>query len=187
MAPSPTIRRARLHSRSETTRQADLEAQRWQTLDVAEAALDVECREATVPSQEIDREGPQQVDQVQGIRRAVYVGLALAFLAIGLVGAVLPGLPTTPFLLLTSYFLVRSSPALHARVMRIPVVGRFVNDWREKRGVRPRVKLLAVVTVLAVVGCSLALSVLPAFLKFVITGLAAVGLTVIWRLPTIAD
>lgn len=124
---------------------------------------------------------------VRGVRRAIYLVLALLFLGLGLAGAVLPVLPTTPFLLLMSYFLVRSSPKLHARVMRLPVVGRFLRDWEEKRGVRTRVKIIAVVTVLSLVGASLLVSTLPLLAKLVIIALAAVGLTVVWRLPTIAD
>ncbi len=139
-------------------------------------------------TQELAREASANTPrQVTGIRRAVYVIAGCGFLALGILGAFLPGLPTTPFLLLTSFFLVRSSPALHARVMRLPVVGQFLNDWRENGGIRPRVKVLATATVLAVVGLSLALSIAPLIFKVVISGLAMVGLTVIWRLPTLPD
>ncbi len=114
-----------------------------------------------------------------------YIGIAFGFLGLGFLGAFLPGLPTTPFLLLTSYFLVRSSPRLHAKVLKMPIVGRFLADWREKRGIRPRVKVLAFVIVLAVLAISLSVSLLPTFAKVTIASLGAIGLTVIYRLPTI--
>lgn len=169
-------------SRREQTSLRNVEVTALQTLAVAESAVRSEeatCEASTAPQ-------PAAV-QVSGLRRVVYIAVAFAFLGLGFLGAFLPGLPTTPFLLLTSYFLVRSSPRLHAKVTRMPIVGRFLNDWREKRGIRPRVKLLAAVIVLAVLAASLSISLLPTAWKVVIAGLGAIGLTVIFRLPTIRE
>ncbi len=125
--------------------------------------------------------------QVRGIRRVVYVVLALLFLGLGLLGVALPGLPTTPFLLLMSYFLVRSSPRLHDRVVAMPMVGRILRDWQESRGIRLRVKLIATAMIAAVVAVSLLSQTLNTPAKTVIVLLVATGLTVIWRLPTIRE
>ena len=122
--------------------------------------------------------------QVRGIRRVVYVVLALLFLGLGLLGVVLPGLPTTPFLLLMSYFLVRSSPRLHDRVVAMPLVGRLLRDWQESRGIRLRVKLVATGMMAAVTSVSLFSQTLNTPAKTVIVLLVATGLAVIWRLPT---
>ena len=126
-------------------------------------------------------------EPVRGVRRAIYVTLAMLSLGIGMIGVALPGLPTTPFLLLMSYFLVRSSPTLHARVVQIPVVGKPIREWRETRGVRPHVKQIALFMVCAAVVVSLASSATPPLFKVAIVILAACGLLVIWRLPTVRD
>lgn len=123
---------------------------------------------------------------VRGPRRWAYLLLAGVFLALGFLGVFLPLLPTTPFLLLMSYFLFRSSPALHERVMRWPVVGKPLREWREKRGVRRSVKVLAFVMVGAAVIATL-LSAAPAPAKAVVTPLALIGLYVVWRLPVITS
>lgn len=128
--------------------------------------------------------GNDQPAKVRGVRRAAYIALAALFLALGLLGVVLPGLPTTPFLLLTSYYLTRSSPWLHDKVMRIPFVGRPIRDWRDHRGVRSHVKATAYVTVFAVVAVTLA-SHAVITIKVITVSLAALGLGVVWRLPTL--
>lgn len=125
--------------------------------------------------------------QVRGLRRALYLSAAAVLLGIGLLGVLLPGLPTTPFLLLMSYFLLRSSPWLHARVLRLPVVGRAIHDWRERGGVRSRTKILAYGMVLGVVGMSLVSPSTQTCIKVAIVVLALIGVGVVWRLPTLAE
>jgi uncharacterized protein len=129
-----------------------------------------------------DRSPPEQV---RGVRRALYVALAGLCLGLGLLGAVLPGLPTTPFLLVMSFLLLRSSPWLHAQVLRLPIVGKYVREWDEKRGVRRGVKILAAAWVILAVALVVVATGLAVPWKILVVALALVGLMVIWRLPTI--
>ncbi len=46
-----------------------------------------------------------------------------------LVGLVVPGVPTVPFLLATSYYLARSSPALNERLRRTALFGPILREW----------------------------------------------------------
>jgi uncharacterized protein len=121
---------------------------------------------------------------VRGLRRIVFLLFAGLFFALGAIGAVLPGIPTTPFLLLMSYFLLRSSPKLYDRVLRIPFVGRVLDDWHRHRAVQWHIKVLATLTVLTVVVISAWSSALAVSSKTTIAILAAIGLWIVWRLPT---
>lgn len=56
------------------------------------------------------------------------------FLLLGIAGAFLPLLPTTPFLLLAAYFYSKSSHKLHSWILNHKYLGPPVNDW-EKSGV----------------------------------------------------
>jgi uncharacterized membrane protein YbaN (DUF454 family) len=123
--------------------------------------------------------------RVRGWRKALYLLLAMLSLSLGLLGIVLPGLPTTPFVLLGSFFLVRSSTQLHERLMASRLFGGVLRDWYIHRGLRPHVRARAIAVVAIVVAVSLVIARPPLQVVLAIAALAALGLLVIWRLPSI--
>lgn len=123
-----------------------------------------------------------------GFRRRLYVALGLMFVGIGILGAVLPVLPTTPWLLIASYFFARSSPQLEAWLRSTPYFGPLIRDWEEHRGVRPRVKASAIGVVVLVVGCTCLFSRAPEWAKWSAAGLAAVGVgCILFVVPTVRE
>lgn len=64
-------------------------------------------------------------------------------LALGAIGVLLPGLPTTPFLLLAAWSAARGWPTLETRLLKHPKYGPMIRDWRERRAVPRRAKWLA--------------------------------------------
>lgn len=77
------------------------------------------------------------------IRQMLWRCLASVFLGLGALGVVLPGLPTTPFLLVAAWAGARGWPALEARLLDHPRYGHLIRDWRERRAVPRRAKWLA--------------------------------------------
>ncbi|MBB74611.1 MAG: hypothetical protein CMJ75_08865 [Planctomycetaceae bacterium] len=121
-----------------------------------------------------------------GSRRLLYLALAALFFALGLLGVFLPLLPTTPLMLLTSYFLVRSYPPLNERLLRSRWIGPVLQDWQQRRGVRRTVKTKSIILVVLVV----AMSVYFAdawWLRMTIVAVASVGVLVICKLPVVTD
>jgi uncharacterized membrane protein YbaN (DUF454 family) len=125
--------------------------------------------------------------RVRGWRKTMYLVLAGVALLLGLLGIVLPGLPTTPFVLLGSYFLVRSSQTLHERLMASRVFGGVLRDWYVHRGLRPHMRARAVAVVALVVAVSLVIARPPLPVVLAIVALAVCGLMVIWRLPSVRE
>jgi len=68
-------------------------------------------------------------------------GILFAFLA--LLGALLPLLPTTPFLLLSAACFYRSSAKFYHWIFHNPLFGHYLRDYKEGRGVPLRVKATA--------------------------------------------
>ena len=64
------------------------------------------------------------------------------FFVLGVIGAFLPIVPTTPFLLLAALCFSKSSPRFHGWLLAMPVFGAGVEDWRLRRVIRPRAKFL---------------------------------------------
>jgi uncharacterized membrane protein YbaN (DUF454 family) len=71
--------------------------------------------------------------------------LALGWISVGLaiLGALLPLLPTTPFLTLAVWCFVRSSEKAHAWIYRQPLLGPTLRDWEERGAIARRSKILA--------------------------------------------
>ncbi|MCV0386141.1 MAG: YbaN family protein [Nitrobacter sp.] len=79
------------------------------------------------------------------MRRTIFKLLGMLCVGLGAVGAVLPIMPTVPFLLLAVYFFARSNPELERRILDHPHWGPQVRDWRERRAISRRSKTIAIV------------------------------------------
>ena len=121
------------------------------------------------------------------IRGFLYVTGGWACLGLAALGAVLPLLPTTPFVLLASWCFYRGSPRIHAWLHRSRTFGPTLDDWQHYRGIRKSMKYRTIVLVAAVVAGSLVLNSLPWWMKYLVLGLVAIGLYTIWTVPTLPD
>jgi uncharacterized membrane protein YbaN (DUF454 family) len=70
--------------------------------------------------------------------------LAYFFLALAIVGAFLPVLPTVPFLILASWFAARGSERLHRWLYAHPVFGGLLIDWEREGAISRRAKVIAI-------------------------------------------
>lgn len=66
--------------------------------------------------------------------------LAVLFLALAVLGAFLPVLPSVPFVLLAAWAAARGSPRLSAWLENHAHFGQFIRDWRQSGVVRRRAK-----------------------------------------------
>lgn len=105
-------------------------------------------------------------------------------LGLGIVGVVVPGLPTTPFVLLAAACYAKASPRLHRWLREHRFFGPMVRDWEEHRSLRKRTKRFAQVTMLVMVAISAwGLRERPVTLAIVLIA-AVIGAVWVARIPT---
>jgi len=110
--------------------------------------------------------------------------LALGCLALGVLGAFLPVLPTTPFLLVAAWAAGRGWPQFEAWLVAHPRFGPPIRRWRDHRAVPRSAKWAASLTMLASVAL-LAASGAPLAAKLAVPAFMAAVAWWLWRRPEI--
>jgi hypothetical protein len=91
------------------------------------------------------------VDEKNGVKRSrtakvLWLIAGFFFVGIGMVGVVVPGLPTTPFMILAAACFARSSRRFYRWVMTNRLFGSQVRRFRESGGISLRGKVFSVST-----------------------------------------
>jgi uncharacterized protein len=115
------------------------------------------------------------------------MSLGVLVMVVGLIGVVVPLLPTTPFLLLAAACFVRSSDTLYDRLTTNRLLGGFIRDYREQRGVTAHAKLVALVLLWAVIGYTALMTVDAAWLRVLLVAIAVAVTIHLLRLKTISS
>lgn len=116
------------------------------------------------------------------MKRPVYRALGLMSVVLGVIGAVLPLLPTTPFLILAAYFFARSHPEWEAKLLAHPTVGPSILAWRD-HGAIPKVAK-RVATVLLSISAVGGWFTLPLPWAYVPSAIGACVLAWMWMRPS---
>jgi len=77
------------------------------------------------------------------VKRSVFFAAGSLLVAVGFVGAFLPLLPTTPFLILAAACFARSSPRLENWLLNHRQFGPMLRAWREHGAIPVKAKILA--------------------------------------------
>lgn len=118
------------------------------------------------------------------MRRSVYKPLGVLFLALGVVGLVLPVLPTTPFVLLAAWFFARSSERWHQRLLDSELFGPMIRNWEQRRCISRRAKLVGLASMLIAGSASIAFALSDPWMRLATAALLMVGATTLLSVPT---
>ncbi len=89
---------------------------------------------------------------MQRLARPLFFAGGVVAAGLGALGAVLPLMPTVPFLLVAVFCFARSSPALEQRILNHHYFGPQVRDWHERRAISRKTKLIAIGAMAAGIG-----------------------------------
>lgn len=117
------------------------------------------------------------------LKRGLFLIVGVTALAIGLLGLVLPLLPTVPFILLAAFCFARSSERLHNWLMTHPWFADALIQWQQKRAIRRGLKRKAMV--LSALSFSLSIVLVP--LLWIKGVLFVLALCLLWYLYRISE
>lgn len=116
--------------------------------------------------------------------RTLIWGCGALALLLGVVGIFLPGLPTTPFVLVAAGCFVRASPRAHAWLQTHRLFGPTLRDWETHRSIPRRAKIIALLMMAGSVSVSLWYFNGRPWLQFVVVAGAAIGAITIALIPS---
>jgi uncharacterized membrane protein YbaN (DUF454 family) len=92
------------------------------------------------------------------ITRIILISLGWFFIALGILGVVLPILPTTPFLILALGLFAKSSPHFHQMLLNNRWFGKELRQWETQKSISRQTKRKA--AGLIVISFSLSIAIL---------------------------
>lgn len=84
------------------------------------------------------------MDVIVIVKRNILLGIAWISLILGGIGIFLPLLPTTPFILLSTFCFQKSSERFHQWILNSPIFGKYIRDYQEQKGITLKNKIVAV-------------------------------------------
>tara|TARA_B100000029_G_C16963620_1_gene737244 strand:+ start:54 stop:482 length:429 start_codon:yes stop_codon:yes gene_type:complete len=120
--------------------------------------------------------------------KILWISLGSFFVALAALGVALPGLPTTPFLILAAACYIRSSQKLYDWLISNKTFGPYLKDYREGKGIPKKAKILAISMIILFVGSSVIFGIEDQILKIAVGVLGLTGLLyVIFKVPVAKD
>lgn len=87
----------------------------------------------------------QTKKKVNPVKKVLLITSGFICVFLGVIGIFLPLMPTTPFLLLAAACFIRSSDKFYNKLITNRFLGKYVRDYREKKGMHPRMKVSSIV------------------------------------------
>jgi uncharacterized membrane protein YbaN (DUF454 family) len=116
------------------------------------------------------------------LQNHLLVILGWLFVVLGVIGAMLPILPTTPFLIVALALFSKSSPRFHQMLLNNAWFGPNLKQWEEKKTLSRKTKYKASFLIIITFTVSIAIFDDTIQLQLLLVGIAIVLLFFIWRI-----
>jgi len=110
------------------------------------------------------------------------MSLGVTFVILGMIGALLPVLPTTPFLLLALTCFANSSPRFHKILLNNRWFGNDLQQWEENRSIARASKIKAMMLIVVTFAWSIGILHGRVQLQFGLLLMGSILLLFMWRL-----
>ena len=123
-----------------------------------------------------------------GLSRLLWLALGFLFAAIGIVGIVIPGLPTTPLMILAAACFAKSSQRFYDWVINNRMFGQHVKNYREGNGIPKKSKPMILGTMWIFITFAVLIGIpdsAPDISRYATIALGIIGTIFILRIPNL--
>lgn len=122
------------------------------------------------------------------IAKILWILLGSFFVMIGAIGAVVPGLPTTVFLILAAACYIRSSQKLYDWLIKNKTFGPYLKDYREGKGMPKNAKIFAVSMIIIFAGYAVIFAIEDLAIRILVAAFGLIGIFyVTFKVPVTED
>ena len=111
--------------------------------------------------------------------------LGFIFVGLGFIGIIIPGMPTTVFMILAAACFAKSSPKFEQWILDLPGIGRLVQDHRDGLGMPQKSKAIAITMMVLAVTLSIIFAITSTLIQILVGGVGIIGVWYVGvRVPT---
>lgn len=114
----------------------------------------------------------------------IYTIFGVIALTLGIIGIVLPLLPTTPFVLLAAGCFAKSSPRFYQFLYNHKFFGPMIKQWQEQHCISRKNKTIALVSMFLFGAASIIFAIKILWVKILGYVLITIGCCYVLRIPT---
>lgn len=116
------------------------------------------------------------------VKSGLMIALGWFFIVLAIIGALLPILPTTPFLILALALFSKSSPRFHKMLLNNKWFGPSLKQWEQSKTLSRKTKYKATTLIVVTFAISIVVLIGRIQLQFMLVAVALVLLLFIWRI-----
>jgi uncharacterized protein len=121
---------------------------------------------------------------MKGVMKPILVFLGSVFVLVGLIGIVVPLVPTTPLLLLAAFCYARSSEKLYNWLLNTKWLGEYIKSFQAGHGIPARTKYIAIFVLWISSGYSIFILIPLIWVKVIMLGIVAYITYFIWSIKS---
>ena len=111
--------------------------------------------------------------------------LGFIFVGLGFIGIIVPGMPTTVFMILAAACFAKSSPKFEQWILDLPGIGRLVQDHSDGLGMPQKSKAIAITMMVLAVTLSIIFAITSTLVQILVGGVGIIGVWYVGvRVPT---
>tara|TARA_B100000214_G_scaffold130411_1_gene92713 strand:- start:708 stop:1154 length:447 start_codon:yes stop_codon:yes gene_type:complete len=117
--------------------------------------------------------------------KSFFLFLGFTFVGLGFIGIIIPGMPTTVFMILAAACFAKSSPKFERWILNLPGIGRLVQDHRDGLGMPQKSKVIAIAMMVIAVTLSIIFAITNTLIQILVGSVGVIGVWYVGvRVPT---